>query len=54
MWVRPPEKGAGAKALPLLFTLQNLMRVLPDVVVAGVPSVQRAVISQDTVNGQAK
>lgn len=50
----PPEKATGAKAAPLLFTLQALMRSLPEVIVAGVPSVQRAVISQDTKDGRPR
>ena len=45
--VIPPEKGWGAKPPPLLFMLQILLRMLPDVIIAGVPTVERAVISQD-------
>ena len=48
VWVTPPDRGWGTRPTPLLFTLQGLMRQLPEVVVAGVPSVQRAVISQDS------
>ena len=54
VWVLPPEKGLGARAPPLLFALQGLLRALPDVIVAGVPSVQRAVISQDTISGKMR
>ncbi|KAK9796706.1 hypothetical protein WJX73_006743 [Symbiochloris irregularis] len=59
IWVDPFKNHEKAKttkkSAPWLFALQQLQRQLPDVVVAGVPSVQRAVISQDGVrDGKAR
>ncbi|KAL4425069.1 hypothetical protein ABPG77_010383 [Micractinium sp. CCAP 211/92] len=41
--VRPPDDGKGK---PLFFMLQSLVGVLPDVIVLGIPSVDRAVINR--------
>ena len=46
--VRPPPQGWGVRAPPLLFMVHALLQALPKVIVAGVPSVQRAVISKTT------
>ena len=46
--MRPPPQGWGARAPPLLFMVHALLQALPKVIVAGVPTVQRAVISKTT------
>jgi len=48
--IRPPdckERGAGGELMKTYFTMQALKAVLPGVIVQGIPSVSRAVISLD-------
>ena len=43
--VHPPAEEKGK--VPLLFQLHSLMQMLPDVIVQGIPTVERAIVNKD-------
>ena len=42
--IHPSVEGSGR--VTLLFQLQSLMQVLPDVIVQGIPTVERAIVNK--------
>ncbi len=44
MSVHPPAEEKGK--VPLLFQLLSLMQLLPDVIVQGVPTIERAIVNK--------
>lgn len=50
--VHIPEKGGGASAMSTYFTMQAMKTILPQVIVQGITTVNRAVINEESKSGK--